>query len=549
MIRLPRTGNWKSLVSANNDQIVPVTLNDTDIERLIVRILERLVKRGRVSSPIFSDEQNGLSQIIARLATDGQLSGFEDLAGQEMLRGWFKASVVSVITVGKQKKGEQIDYFIPLTAAVYRSGYPRQTGRHRKADLYAYHSMLASGHSDLDLQALITGSDAQSKSTLGETVDFGMFPLSSPKYKKDAFVDAEALLQLRALETIVGRDATSSETSKDFSPVEEHFKNLGEDLVYFLRAFRGESSSFIVSGMEALLSFHLYQLPLTTSMVLSRAMAGSALEFQARDLEMYVDFTGVSAGHSSQISNSCVARDFIRQRSLFQNMITLRESDSSIRYSEKNNDYKILSSRERLLYQVKALEDQHIQDVARVRLGLLLSELDAESRQILEEEIKNIDNPIKQIAELVILDRQNDGLNGMRKWAYSTGGLQNGMPPKNNALLVGTMSAPSTWRYFLSDSMLITLVRMCFVMEGNPEEASTPKSMPLSKLLNILESRYGVLVSKPPSSFTSAEDFAAAALNIEAFKSRLKTLGFFEGLSDDLRAQFVPNPTTSKESR
>ena len=66
--------------------------------------------------------------------------------------------------------------------------------------------------------------------------------------------------------------------------------------------------------------------------------------------------------------------------------------------------------------------------------------------------------------------------------------------------------------------------------------------MPIAKLLEILRDRFGILIDQPPASLNSADNRAAAAANLEAFKRRLRLLGCFDGLSDDFSAQYVRNP-------
>ena len=68
--------------------------------------------------------------------------------------------------------------------------------------------------------------------------------------------------------------------------------------------------------------------------------------------------------------------------------------------------------------------------------------------------------------------------------------------------------------------------------------------MKLEDVLRKLRDYFGLLIDQPPSSeeLNTVENRAAAAANFEAFKNRLKLLGVFDGLSDDLSAQRVRNP-------
>ena len=67
--------------------------------------------------------------------------------------------------------------------------------------------------------------------------------------------------------------------------------------------------------------------------------------------------------------------------------------------------------------------------------------------------------------------------------------------------------------------------------------------MPTRRLLEILRDRFGILiVSATCSRWNSADNRAAAAVNLEAFKRRLRLLGCSTGLKNDFSAQYVHNP-------
>jgi hypothetical protein len=64
----------------------------------------------------------------------------------------------------------------------------------------------------------------------------------------------------------------------------------------------------------------------------------------------------------------------------------------------------------------------------------------------------------------------------------------------------------------------------------------------MSYLLERLERRFGVLIAKVPEGLDSPEAKQAASENFVAFIVKLKTLGYFRGLSDDFSAQFAERP-------
>jgi len=556
---IPRSGIWKNLASAKNDTIVPVLLNETDMERLIVRLLERIVKHGRVSTPNGVPGLEGLQKIVESLASNVKIRGFASPVGKQILEGWLRASVLAMKKSGRGRSGqENIDYFVPHSAAVYRSGYPRTTSRYRKADLFAYESMIAvstigSNAQRFDvakgiMNLIADEANLESRSVLGKGVEFGAFPRTSPHYSEGSTVDIESLLQLRALEGLVGRDPNSDPVVTKLGPFTETHVKLGEDLISFLEACRDRTSLEVTSGLEAILGFHLYCLPLLTALAIEReftAYKTSDESTKAENLDLYFDFTNDSSSRSSSIANLAVARDFKRMRRLFDSMMVLRETEASVLQSHLSSQYVNYTKdhyQDLVSELIRLYNNPEIHTVASVRLSMLMGEMSDEQREISSRVIEDYDNPIEKIARIVIEDRQKEALDGMRKWAYSTGGLEPVARETANSLLSGTKRAPTTWKYRLSDSMLTTLIQMCFIHEGNPTDATRPVRMPMHMLIRRLEERYGIVIDRPPTEMDSMEDHKAAARNKAAFKDKLKMLGLFDGLSDDSNAQLVRNP-------
>ena len=68
------------------------------------------------------------------------------------------------------------------------------------------------------------------------------------------------------------------------------------------------------------------------------------------------------------------------------------------------------------------------------------------------------------------------------------------------------------------------------------------KEIELSVVIEDFRKRFGILIDVPPRGSDSPEDMQAATENLAAFKSRIKQLGWFEGLSDDFDAQYISKP-------
>jgi hypothetical protein len=155
------------------------------------------------------------------------------------------------------------------------------------------------------------------------------------------------------------------------------------------------------------------------------------------------------------------------------------------------------------------------------------------------------DNGFEYLISLILLDVQKGGLDGVRKWLSTVGGLREAVSANSVAILAGESRAVSTWHYSMSDSVLNTLMYLCFLNE-NGSVIDRPE-IALSEVLGKLRDRYGILINEPPVGLDSPEHHAAADENFTAFKSRIKQLGWFAGLSDDFDAQYISRPSGDKK--
>jgi hypothetical protein len=137
------------------------------------------------------------------------------------------------------------------------------------------------------------------------------------------------------------------------------------------------------------------------------------------------------------------------------------------------------------------------------------------------------------------------GLGGLHKWFRTVTGLSATGDRKSYCALRGTPSAKQTWRYSFSDQLLVSVIYMCFAEYPANNTGAFPNwsnRISLATLLKRLEVRFGVFIQTIPDGMDSPDARVAVAENLEAFKHRLKMLGCFEDLSDDLVAQYVRRP-------
>ena len=341
MFRLPKTALGKSLKSAEYPFLLPVTLSETNVERMLIQVLERMVKEGKTSSPYRGDQDPAykLEELVEKLSKNQKLDGFDNDRGRVLLEGWLRTSVLEMIPK-KEGPGDQIDFVKLLTVASYRSGLPRERSRHRKADLLIYKAMIKSkkhesGFAKASLRLMLQ------KTKLTDGLDFSdktLYPHISPEYDEKSPLDINALLELRFLEGIEGRNPVRKEDDLTFTmPVPEAVVPLATDMLNLITSFSSLAPSQAIDGLTAIMSLRLFQLPLRVVHAINNleGAAQSGVGADQTDVrntcEMYFDFTSSATSLSSELSKKSVESDLQTLGSLFSKLVQLRETENCLR--------------------------------------------------------------------------------------------------------------------------------------------------------------------------------------------------------------------------
>ncbi|GAA1826603.1 hypothetical protein ACFFOM_15340 [Microlunatus capsulatus] len=531
---IPKGLTQNSLVTEN---VINVELNDTDIDRMMTKILERAVKRGRVSgSRVDTKDYDGY---LAKLQRSPHLIGVESDRGLEVLDGWIRASVLVQETAGLRRDIVQMGYLRPLTIAAYRSGLPRSQSRNRRADALAYKAMARTlkARGDDNESAVIQGLFLR---TFGRGVELGPFPSTNPTYDGSE-VDIDTLLALRFIEQFEGNEAHNRDLEPLDPPVPLAVDPLSRDLLEFL-TFYGPKLPVAEAYMHlsTLLSLRLFQLPLVTAHAVRSLLAsGAELPASENPCAQYFDFVRLRGHPSDELSRMSVQRDLEVMRTFFGDRLLLRSLQEAVVLLPTKPDLgETAASR---LAALAALRDDGMMQMA---LQMQVSAVEAalapedEGRAyIAEVRASGGLTAADQLTAILVEGLRRRGLENQVKWFHSTGGIK-----KPYGVLKGDLRSRGSWRYSLSDEALVALLCIIFV-DASGQRTTT--RLPIREVLARLERRFGILIASPPADLDSADARVGAAANLSAFTQRMKLLGCFEGLSDDFNAQFVTRPRES----
>jgi hypothetical protein len=535
----------KTLRSANYDFLVPVTLNETNLERMLIQILERMVKNGKTSPPHTGEKDTAQRylELLNNLQNHPQIKGFSGEYGRAILDGWLRTSVVEMIPVTKSKSGEQIDYLRLLTVASYRSGLPKWRSRNRKTDAVIYRSMLKAiqrneGANFDSLRQILE------KTELTSGIDFPQisYPWKDPVYSKGVLVDISALLEMRLVEGVEAKEPKfEPEPILDFA-LPQLFEPLGEDMLNLLSEFSNLSAGELNANLTSVMALRLFQVPIRTSVSIGRALRGSASNSNPT-CEMFFDFTGERDSPSDLLSRRSVQHDLQSVSSLFPRLALLRETESLLwGLAKLNEEFKAQNFESRYKMLIELTKDPTIHVHAGFKLGQIeaqIAEDSGESATLREFSDLRLaaENDLLALQNILVADHGTTALAGYRKWLYSTGGLTSSGVRRDYAILDGNMSKTSTWKYSMSESVLNTVINLCFLDDKG--KLPVRKHLEMRDLLSRLKDRFGVLIAEPPSYANDSVSQVAALQNYDAFTRTLKLLGYFQGLSDDFNAQYI----------
>ncbi len=529
-------------------EITLVELNDTDIERMLPHIFGLAIKGGRVGS--VGRVEGGYASLVEQLRRSPMMQGFDSDRGRAVLDGWLRSSVVVIGRAGRTRAQEAMQYVRPLTLGSYAAGLPIRS-RHRGADGLAYDIMVTELKARGDGRGSAVGELRERfVAAIGDGVAIGESPTWTPRYDGVSELDINALLELYFLEGFP-ESRPARDRGKDTldSPIPAATSALGKDLADYLLSYGHEvAPALFATHFSALLGLRLFQLPLRVARTLRSLLNGGHISEDLTNpdsynpLEQYCDFTAQRGSASDEMARACVQRDLDALRGFFHDRVMIRILNEASDSLPNAAELRAMNAVDRLVALVEASSTLPVEAYATMSLNIIdMENRDSTSNDANPEfmdQLRATDRSQLEKAAIAIVEgNRKRAYENQVKWFWSTGGIKSEV-----GILAGTLGTRRTaWSYGPRDALLTALVATAFVGEGG----KVGSTMPISRLLEIFDHRFGILIDRAPSDMNTAENRAAASANLTAFKRRLQLLGCFDSLSDDFTAQHVRNPLRS----
>lgn len=561
-IRIP-----KSMRSVVNPQVLTINLNDFDIGLFLPSLFFAVMGGGAPTGRRVNDP-TALPSYISKLATHPDLEGFGERAGVRMLERIVRTDLVVLGHKGHSRAQEQILALAPYSLLTSKSGFPKERTRQRGVDTFLYHALLS----------VQPGSRFEAEQTLrkhfkrlfGRGVKMTAPPLINGQYDGVTPLDTLTRLTLAFLDglepTPVGKQGGRRLPQASCPGLAAAF---GHDILGYLFSYSElMPPPALLYNLQALINLELFVYTLKVvhainALVDDPTQLPAAMEDTVRvsTPELYLDFTGVRGSLSQTMAASCVRRDIEAYQRFLTSNLLLRQLGGYVDQLRrvptraKRIDEVLDGATEGPLYLQGLLllmqdpeinlwlENKADDDETLIRQEYSNDGEDDGELEALEAATAGANTSVERVVSLLSEGQSKQALIKYTKWYWSVGGLT-----KPHGILAGTLNNRRSWRYAPSNDLLAVLVQLAAIQSGGDShgvrqgEATRPQPVRLRDFLQYLEQRFGILIDRPPSSFTGADAAAAAHENLRAMLGRLRQMGIFSDLSDDFTVQQLQPP-------
>jgi hypothetical protein len=279
--------------------------------------------------------------------------------------------------------------------------------------------------------------------------------------------------------------------------------------------------------------------------------------YQPSPPSLYADFTGLPGSLSQEMAGACVRRDLeayqqflasnLHLRLLNRYVETMRRTPARRAALEAflpppDNGPRYLQGL--LLLQHDPTLDAHLQASARVDEDRIRGANTHDDEgdnpgelSWLDTLVGTAETDVERVVLLLAEAQRTSARKNFTAWFSGTGGLT-----KSHGLLQGRTGSRQGWRYMPSNDLLAVLVQLAAARATAGDTEAAPQPIRLQDFLAFLETRFGLVIDRPPAPFVGADYAAAARDNLRAMLDRLRQMGIFRDLSDDFTVQRLQPP-------
>lgn len=519
----------------------------TEMDRVLTMLFPRLKYDGYASRRPPRGKDLSIDEFLDDFLEHPEwFSGFEK--NPEIIRKWIETDLMDVVNRGKVNQALAAPR--PLHGNTYKfrnSKHSRDYGAAEQIYWMLFYARKGKGQAARD--AL-------------KRFFFPGIDLVTDRYNPSACVDVETQAILR-LDQQVTQDMKDSKEPLRFQPLCIGQADIMADDILRLLAYEPHiPRSVLVDYLKTLMAFHLalYHLKLLQMLPkLVKHRSGNdlcstkecpvnpgldnALEGCPYSVALVVDMGDTTSAHMSELARKSTDHLYRQIPAFVQANFVVKKLDEMAEYLSKKTG-KIASpasgvfSVGDLVSLLKPEHDADRQAYFKFRLASLIEEstagnedVDPEIREVMAMGLGEFDSFI----EILMAYR------GKYHRQYITECLDSLLlKNKENGLLAQARTKGSPRRFVLGSKLLEVLLQLAVLKQDGG--AFVTREVRIEELLAFLRNRYGLYIDQLPEigqAKGSILDRRSLRLNLEAFKRRLREIGFYEDLSDAYVTQKV----------
>jgi len=443
-----------------------------------------------------------LKTILEKLEEDGQLEGFKEHPNAAEL--WLRTNLVNLVNRGNSDK-EVISSLKPIHLQSYRVRNAQKTRDYFTAD--QVYLMLS--HDPKVKESLISflseGWDETTNQLLGGNR-----------------LDVDSLGILLLMKSVLPGFLDSNTSLNKIKPIlKEQNDKFCEDVMKLLFYKNKIPRGVLIEYLKTIISFHL-ALYIQKLIYLLPKMVEQGTTKVHDDWAVVLDVTD---DFDSKISSLAISDTERTYNSLYKYIKASFKINSVI--SKLNLDKTDSTSVEKALHILKHSIGDH-EPLFRAIWDLIYNHQDEADKTLLEDKVKYEETYFEKYVEILVKEK------GPYQYKYHLQFIDS-LSQKNNerGFLAQGRSKKHPRRYVLGTRLLETLVQIQVL--NRDEDKFITRSLSIEELMGNLRERYGLIINgNNEERFTDADLHTNIAFkeNVEAFKLKLRQIGFYNDLSD-----------------
>lgn len=443
-----------------------------------------------------------LKMIFSKLEDDGKVQGFKE--NPDAVELWLRTNLVNLVNRGNSDK-EEISSLKPIHLQSYRVRNAQKT-----KDFFSAEQVY-----------LMLGYDPKVKENLMSFLSEG-WDQTTGELLSGNQLDVDSLGILNLIKSVSPGFLESSTTLNKIKPLLERQSEIFCDDVRKLLVYKNEiPRSVLIEYIKTITSFHL-ALYINKLVYLLPKMIYKGTIDVIDDWSVVLDVTD---DFESKISSIAISDTEKTYNSLYKYIKSAFKINTII--NKLNLDKTDSSSISKALHILRYEMDAH-ETLFQVHWDIIYKQQDDADRVLLDEKVRYEETYFEKLVELIVKER------GPYQYTFHLR-LLDSLSQKNNerGFLAQGRSKKHPRRYVLGTRLLETLVQIQVL--DREEDKFVTRSLSIEELMENLRERYGLIINgQNEERFKDADLHTNIAFkeNVEAFKLKLRQIGFYNDLSD-----------------